>query len=190
MDLQEHIPLHKNRKHIYNKFYELLNTYVDENNLNDIHTQYDIQKMSLNLEKAIFNWVILNYSSICQSTWNDMFKHHYISKAYVIYINLDTKNKLGNIELIKKLLNKQILESEICFYDAKQLFPDKWEEHMNKYGNFESIQKPEIANDGILKCGKCKSNKTEYIEKQTRSADEATTKFCYCHNCGNRWRFC
>ena len=35
-----------------------------------------------------------------------------------------------------------------------------------------------------------KSYKTEYNEKQTRSADEPTTKFCYCHKCGNRWKFC
>jgi len=32
--------------------------------------------------------------------------------------------------------------------------------------------------------------KTEYIEVQTRSADEPTTKKCTCNNCDYRWKFC
>ena len=44
--------------------------------------------------------------------------------------------------------------------------------------------------DGILKCPKCKSMKTEYVEVQTRSADEPTTKKCMCNNCDHRWKFC
>ena len=44
--------------------------------------------------------------------------------------------------------------------------------------------------DGILKCPRCKSMKTEYVEVQTRSADEPTTKKCTCNNCDYRWKFC
>jgi len=44
--------------------------------------------------------------------------------------------------------------------------------------------------DGILKCPRCKSMKTEYIEVQTRSADEPTTKKCTCNSCDYRWKFC
>lgn len=44
--------------------------------------------------------------------------------------------------------------------------------------------------DGILKCPRCKSMKTQYIEVQTRSADEPTTKKCNCNNCDYRWKFC
>jgi len=44
--------------------------------------------------------------------------------------------------------------------------------------------------DGILKCPKCKSMKTEYIEVQTRSADEPTTKKCFCNDCNYCWKFC
>ena len=28
------------------------------------------------------------------------------------------------------------------------------------------------------------------IPKGRVLSDEPTTKFCYCYNCGNRWRFC
>jgi transcription elongation factor S-II len=44
--------------------------------------------------------------------------------------------------------------------------------------------------DGILKCPKCKSMKTDYVEVQTRSADEPTTKKCICNVCDYRWKFC
>jgi transcription elongation factor S-II len=42
------------------------------------------------------------------------------------------------------------------------------------------------VSQGMLQCGKCKSRNTDFTEKQTRSADEPTTKFCICYECGNR----
>ena len=47
-----------------------------------------------------------------------------------------------------------------------------------------------VQEDGILKCPRCKSMKTEYVEVQTRSADEPTTKKCICNACDYRWKFC
>jgi DNA-directed RNA polymerase subunit M/transcription elongation factor TFIIS len=46
-------------------------------------------------------------------------------------------------------------------------------------------KKPEEYDDGMFKCGKCKSMKTHYIEKQTRSADEPMTIFITCRMCGH-----
>lgn len=39
--------------------------------------------------------------------------------------------------------------------------------------------------DGMFKCKNCKSYKTTYVEKQTRSADEPMTIFITCMLCGN-----
>lgn len=48
-----------------------------------------------------------------------------------------------------------------------------------------------IANmEGMFECGRCKSKKTHYYQKQTRSADEPMTTFVTCLNCGKKWRFC
>jgi transcription elongation factor S-II len=41
---------------------------------------------------------------------------------------------------------------------------------------------------GEFKCSRCKSSKTTFHEKQTRSADEPMTVFVLCLNCGKRWR--
>lgn len=49
-------------------------------------------------------------------------------------------------------------------------------------------QKEEMV-DGDITCPKCKSKKVHRIEKQTRSADESATVFCYCSECGKRWKF-
>ena len=46
------------------------------------------------------------------------------------------------------------------------------------------------TDDGILKCPKCKSMRTEYVEVQTRGPDEPTTKKCTCNDCDYRWKFC
>lgn len=44
--------------------------------------------------------------------------------------------------------------------------------------------------EGMFECGRCKSTKTTYTQKQTRSADEPMTTFVTCGNCNNRWKFC
>ncbi|CAM9134683.1 unnamed protein product [Ectocarpus sp. 12 AP-2014] len=44
--------------------------------------------------------------------------------------------------------------------------------------------------EGMFECGRCKSTKTTYTQKQTRSADEPMTTFVTCSNCKNRWKFC
>jgi DNA-directed RNA polymerase subunit M/transcription elongation factor TFIIS len=38
-----------------------------------------------------------------------------------------------------------------------------------------------------ITCGKCKSRKILWTQKQIRAADESMTVFCTCENCHNRW---
>ncbi|XP_067927956.1 transcription elongation factor S-II-like [Watersipora subatra] len=42
----------------------------------------------------------------------------------------------------------------------------------------------------LLKCGKCGKRNCTYNQVQTRSADEPMTTFCFCNECGHRWKFC
>lgn len=51
------------------------------------------------------------------------------------------------------------------------------------------MQEDDIMVDGDITCPKCKGKKVHRIEKQTRSADESATVFCYCSECGKRWKF-
>jgi len=47
-------------------------------------------------------------------------------------------------------------------------------------------RRDEGRESGYLRCGKCKSFKTDFYEVQTRSADEPMTVFITCHDCGAR----
>jgi len=202
LELEELIPRQQNRKTVYETFFKLFNSnimldFIKNNNLKD-HNHEELMKLILNLERGIFNASLKYYynSSYVDTTWNEMFKTVYINKALTMYLNLNPNGKLQNTNLLLKFLKGNISEFDICKLDAKNLFPEKWNENLEKCGLIENnveFQKNiplEERPDGILKCGRCKSWKTEYTERQTRSADEPTSKFCYCHNCGNRWRFC
>ncbi|CAN0260896.1 unnamed protein product [Ectocarpus sp. 6 AP-2014] len=60
---------------------------------------------------------------------------------------------------------------------------DKNEDKINKQCGIKETE-------GMFECGRCKSTKTTYTQKQTRSADEPMTTFVTCSNCKNRWKFC
>tara|TARA_B110000008_G_C16958168_1_gene559023 strand:- start:275 stop:619 length:345 start_codon:yes stop_codon:yes gene_type:complete len=63
------------------------------------------------------------------------------------------------------------------------------EEAVAELEPIEKKQEEEIMVDGDITCPKCHSKKIHRIEKQTRSADESATVFCYCSECGKRWKF-
>lgn len=190
-ELERLIPNHPRRKRVYEKFYNLIKTYNNDNENDDL-----LKKMAINLERGIFNYAISIYNSTrLNETWNDQFNWFYINRAVKIYINLNPESPLKNKNLLPKLLNKEINEFDLCSFNSEQLFPERWQELLDKYTKDLTEESPtpiklEDRPDGILKCGKCKSYKTEYNEKMTRSADEPTTKFCYCYKCGHRWKFC
>lgn len=42
--------------------------------------------------------------------------------------------------------------------------------------------------EGVLDCPRCKSKRSFTFTSQTRSADEATTVFAECADCGKKWK--
>jgi hypothetical protein len=51
----------------------------------------------------------------------------------------------------------------------------------------EPISKELLFSCTMYTCGKCKAKQTRYVEKQTRSSDEAATQFIEC-SCGHTWK--
>lgn len=192
IELNKLIPNHPTRKRIYEKFQNLISKYINKKDYN----LDDIMKIAINLERGIFNYTISIYPNRkINETWNNYFNNLYIDRAVKIYNNLNPDSSLQNKTLLNRLLSKEFNEFEISSFNSEQLFPERWKElidkHLTNINDDLPVQiKLEDRADGLFKCGKCKSYKTEYNEKQTRSADEPTTKFCYCHKCGNRWKFC
>lgn len=192
--MEEYIPQQENRKHVYQKFYELLKKYGNDSEFSDIEYKDNnvLIKMALNIERGIFNYVLDKQYNKDSKIWNEHFKNIYINRAVVIYSNLNPSSYLKNTNLLKRLLNKQLNEFQICYFEAKDLFPEKWSELMKDYEQDLSMQicQDDSNVEGLFRCGKCKTRKTVYTQMQTRSADEPLTTFVTCLNCDNRWKFC
>lgn len=180
------IPKHPHREHVYNKIYELL---INFNKEPYSYSLDDIQKFALNIERGIFNYAVSNSLT---KEWNYMFKHAYNCKAIRLYTNLNPNSYIKNKELINRLFNKEFTEFELANFDSDKLFPSRYNEILEKYGEkqIHVINKSDPDVQGMFRCGKCKTYKTTYYQMQTRSADEPMTTFVTCHNCGNKWRFC
>jgi transcription elongation factor S-II len=98
-------------------------------------------------------------------------------------------------QLLHRLLRKEVKSQDLPSMRPDQLQPDgEWARMAFKLKQKEAAREREKSKadnyNGLLKCGRCKSLKTEYTTMQTRSADEPATVFASCRQCGNRWRFC
>lgn len=187
--MDEFIPSQPNRRKVYDKLYEVLETNVGKGDYADFNIDSTtLQKMALNLERGIFNYILHNHSKT-GPVWNDMFKSFYHARAVTVYANINPNSYLGNKNLLRRLLAKETDEFKIAFFEPQDMFPERFNELLKQHNIDldEKLPEKEI-HDGMFKCGKCKSNNTSYYQLQTRSADESMTTFHTCHNCGKRWK--
>lgn len=133
-----------------------------------------------------------NYLLKCKETnFNEIM---YKSRMRQIIFNLFPNKSVNNKTLLPRVLKKDITIQYLCeSMTAEEMFPDHYIqvrqemeiEMEKKYGMTDISKLP----DGAVKCRKCHSWKTSYVELMTRSADEPTSKFAFCHKCHFRWRF-
>jgi DNA-directed RNA polymerase subunit M/transcription elongation factor TFIIS len=69
-------------------------------------------------------------------------------------------------------------------------YKEKWDTIKENITNKIKDKETFLATTDRFTCSKCKGNKCVYNEKQTRSADEPTTKYVTCVLCGYKWTFC
>lgn len=93
--------------------------------------------------------------------------------------------KQNFIKVINNIENSYELAMEdpyhYVFKKREELDPNKWEQL------YKNRTQDIVKKKGLYKCPRCKSFYTEYIEVQTRSADEAATIKISCE-CGYRWK--
>lgn len=132
------------------------------------------------IEKGIYE-----YASFSSNRW-DKIKDYYTQRSLLVIHNINPKDKIQNLTLLNRLLNKELEP----FYIGRQMTAQEMFPERNKLGQIEAFAKidPNKLPDGIFKCGKCKSYKTSYVEIFSRSADEPSVKKIFCHNCENRWK--
>ena len=132
-------------------------------------------------------WVPMPNSKLKPDWQCDYFRTRYINKSLGLVFNIgDTRNK----GFIQAIVEKLMPLREIANLKPDEIFPELWKPIQKKVWDKEVILgfKPDEYNDGIEQCRRCKSYKTTYYSKQTRSADEPMTNFFTCHNCGKHWK--
>ena len=109
----------------------------------------------------------------------------------------DIRFNLGkNRQLLGDLLYGEVSGARVAAMSTEEMMSDdlKKERATIQQEMFEAYQtdwyKTHMMDkiSGGFKCRRCGSDKTQYMQKQTRSADEPMTVFFECMNCGKRWR--
>lgn len=144
------------------------------------------EKLTINLEKGIFNYAIkeANSKKIIKKWENPYFTQLYLDRLRTVYLNLK------NSDLLIQLKNKEITPQNLAFMTHQEMNPDHWRNMIetkikrdaNKYTN--NVK----ASTDIFTCKKCRGKRCTYYELQTRSADEPATIFVTCLDCGKNWK--
>jgi transcription elongation factor S-II len=155
-----------------------------ETGLDEIHSD--------DLEKGVYNFCI-SYAETkgFDKSWNDkLFSKIYLQKARSMIDQINENSYMKNKRLKSRILDNEFFPHEVPFMDSTNVFPEAWTTILDKYMKQEEnfYNSKQVAKTDLFKCGKCKKRECSYYELQVRSADESSTIFVTCLNCGNRWR--
>jgi DNA-directed RNA polymerase subunit M/transcription elongation factor TFIIS len=146
----------------------------------------DQEKITVNLEKAIFNYALKEATSkkILKKWENPFFVQLYIDRLKTITVNLKRP------ELLDQLRNGEITPQTLVFMTHQEMNPTHWksmiERKIKRDANRFNVNMK--ASTDTFTCRKCKSKKCTYYELQTRSADEPATIFITCLNCSHNFK--
>jgi DNA-directed RNA polymerase subunit M/transcription elongation factor TFIIS len=114
---------------------------------------------------------------------SDNDKDVYLNNIYQFYPLMKEDN---NLEKIKKdILNLKNENKDLRIYES--LIYQQEKKKIEEYDDY--LVCPFEVVSGVIVCGKCNSDKTWSVQKQTRSADEPMTTFSKCNDCGHSWAY-
>ena len=148
--------------------------------------------ISINLEKAIFNYTIQESKKrkIVRKWDNKYFVQIYTNRFRSIYNNINPKSTTYNKTLLRNLKKKKLKPQKLAFMNHQEMNPKIWKElvaaKIKRDKNLTQIDMSAATDE--FKCYKCQKRVCTYYQLQTRSADEPMTTFITCLNCGNRWK--
>jgi DNA-directed RNA polymerase subunit M/transcription elongation factor TFIIS len=143
------------------------------------------EKASLNLEKGIFNYVLkeAEQRKIVKKWDNKFFVQIYLSHLKSILNNL-------NKHWIDEVNNGTIKPHILAFMTHQEFNPEHWKDHIDRKIKRDSSKYTSNieASTDMFTCKRCKSKRCTYYELQTRSADEPSTIFVSCLDCGKQFK--
>lgn len=147
------------------------------------------RKDAVNLEKGIFNYAIQesNFRKIVKKWENPAFVQLYMDKLRSVFLNL-TKNA----ELLHSIREGEIATQAVAFMSHQEMDPARWKSLLERKRakDISKVTSNVEASTDMYTCKKCRSKRCTYYELQTRSADEPTTIFITCLDCGKNWKIC
>jgi transcription elongation factor S-II len=107
-----------------------------------------------------------------------------MDRLRTIYTNLQ------NTELIKTIKLGDLTPKALAFMTHQEMNPEQWKVMIEKKIKRDASRYSTNieAMTEMFTCKKCKSKKCTYYELQTRSADEPSTIFITCLDCGKHWK--
>jgi transcription elongation factor S-II len=157
-----------------------------ENIRNKLIPILEDENISINIEKAVFNYAIqeAGFKKIIKKWDNGAFVQLYIDRLRTIYLNLKNSNILSQIK------SKELAPHAFVFMTHQEMNPNRWKELIDKKSIIDAnkYNNNVVANTDMFTCSKCKSKQCTYYSLQTRSADESETIFITCCNCGRHWK--
>lgn len=102
--------------------------------------------------------------------------------------------KCGNLMFVKKEGSKKYFICRSCGHkkqaDVKslKLSSEKKENPKDELVVVDKNKEAEVLPTTTIKCPECDNNKAYWWIQQTRSGDEAPTRFYQCSKCGYIWR--
>lgn len=143
-------------------------------------------KIAINLEKAIFNYCIKEAITrrIVKKWENPQFVQLYLDRSRTIFANLKSS------KIKEELKTGEITPQQFGFMTHQEMKPEHWSEYLTAKSKRDALKYTNTvqASTDLFTCRKCKSKKCTYYELQTRSADEPTSIFVQCIDCGKSWR--
>jgi transcription elongation factor S-II len=145
------------------------------------------EKTGANIEKGIYNFAIKEstFRQIIKKWKNPLFCEIYSGRLRSVIVNIN-----NNKELLEQIKSGEITPQQFAFMSHQEMSPKQWQQRIEKKMKCDRLKFTNNieASTDMFTCGKCKSKKCTYYEMQTRSADEPTTVFITCLNCGKNWK--
>lgn len=119
-----------------------------------------------------------------------LFCDLYKSIARSILWNIHPASPIGNGRLLERCREGEFPLEQIPTMSAYDMFPEHWQTLADKLLMREQkiLEGNKSRATDEYKCNRCHKRECTYYEMQTRSADEPTTIFISCLNCGKHWR--
>jgi transcription elongation factor S-II len=150
-----------------------------------INEKFNNEKASNNLEKGIFNYTLkeAELRKVVKKWDNKFFVQIYLDRLKSILTNLNDK-------LIEDVNNDNLKPHLIAFMTHQELNHDKWAQliDIKSKRDKNKFEVNMAAATDTFTCRKCKGKNCTFYTQQIRSADEPSTIFVTCLDCGNRFK--